>query len=485
MYILKSDKQPTKAELAPFLGHTLIAECLTAVDKTLVNGHIALEEVTGAVSGLRVFLMNPDVRKMYDMDESFAHDQFGLRIKLNIEQDIPKGEEDNIYDPSIYLGKLDQKPPAPHKQPKRSQSLRDKANKDASAVVAGAQPKPPKPPRKKPTVVQRPPKPPKPPIVKHPNPLQPPVVNAHVVPNPVKNEPQKQRVIAGGWRRGAGMMRGRGGKVVHRGRGKPLTPLDGLGSKVPVPKPVKPTDPKNPVPKVPPQKKKPVKKVKLNFKQPNFPPAPKFRLIKGHGLIPIPNPPINQYGDGVTHRPGGYGAGGKPIGTVTDNGACPSGFYELSLMRQHMEANLPGPLFKYGSVYDILKEFDINRKIFVRIYKNLVEVVVLKGVKEPELKVVAWILNHLIGTFFVNTPTPQDTAALKHIKNVTKETKSVEILKCMMKYLDDRFYPIHFVLATKHNMLGQPINAMVNSMTIGRLYKAYHNEGKRYDHMIL
>ena len=123
--------------------------------------------------------------------------------------------------------------------------------------------------------------------------------------------------------------------------------------------------------------------------------------------------------------------------------------------------------------------------IFVRIYKNLVEVVVLKGVKEAELKVVAWILNHLIGTFFVNTPTPSDTSALKHIKNVTKETKSMEILKCIQRYLDDRFYPIHFVLATKHNMMGQPVNAMTNSMTIGRLYKVYYNEGKTYDQIVL
>ena len=71
--------------------------------------------------------------------------------------------------------------------------------------------------------------------------------------------------------------------------------------------------------------------------------------------------------------------------------------------------------------------FNIDKLIYVRIYKHLIEIVLLKGVNESQVKTVAWILNHTIGTLHVNTPMPDDSAKLKHILNITNETESNNI----------------------------------------------------------
>ena len=118
-------------------------------------------------------------------------------------------------------------------------------------------------------------------------------------------------------------------------------------------------------------------------------------------------------------------------------------------------------------------------------YKQSVEVVLLKGVEEPSIKTAAWVLNHLVGTLHVNTPLPEDSAKLKHIHNVTTTSKSIEIFKSMLKYVDHRLFPIHFLLACKNATMGSTIVPGTNALTIGRIYKAFKSMNKSYSEMVL
>ena len=109
----------------------------------------------------------------------------------------------------------------------------------------------------------------------------------------------------------------------------------------------------------------------------------------------------------------------------------------------------------------------------------------MKGVEEPSIKTVAWVLNHLVGTLHVNTPLPEDSAKLKHICNVEPDTKSMEIFKSMLKYVDHRMFPIHFLLACKNATMGSTVVPSTNSLTIARIYKAFKSVNKSYSEMVL
>ena len=172
----------------------------------------------------------------------------------------------------------------------------------------------------------------------------------------------------------------------------------------------------------------------------------------------------------------------KEIGAYTVHHGVPPGYYDIALAEEKPKH---GPLFKYGSVYDILKEFNINEKIYVRVYKQGVETVFLKGVQEASIKTVAWILNHLIGTLFVNTPTPEDTSKLRHIFNVTEKSVSMDIMKAMLKHLDTTTFPLHYYLATKNAVMGSALLPNTNDLTVARVYKAFQGQNKEYQEMVL
>ena len=176
--------------------------------------------------------------------------------------------------------------------------------------------------------------------------------------------------------------------------------------------------------------------------------------------------------DGVDVRPRII-ASGKVDG-------CPPGFYELNLAMERLGQQSDGSLFKYAYTGDILKDFDINKAIFVRVTKTLIECVILNGVREWELKVLAYMLNHVVGPLLLNTPTGSDNSKLQHIYNVTNDSGSQEIFKSMVRHIDPNSYPVHFVLYAKFHVEGSSLmHQIISNHTIKRLLRAYKKRPRK------
>ena len=158
---------------------------------------------------------------------------------------------------------------------------------------------------------------------------------------------------------------------------------------------------------------------------------------------------------------------------------CPPGFYELNLSMERMKLEKE-PLFKYAYAGDVIKDFDINKLIYVRVCKTLIEAVVLQGVKEWELKVLGYMLNHVVGPLLVNIPTESDNAKLHHIYNVTNESASRDVFQSLSKNLNETAYPVHFVLYAKFHVEGSSLmNQIMSNHTIKRLLRAYKKERRK------
>ena len=88
------------------------------------------------------------------------------------------------------------------------------------------------------------------------------------------------------------------------------------------------------------------------------------------------------------------------------------------------------------------------------------------------MRVIAFMLNHVLGKFLVNTPLPEDSDKLKHILDVTKETKDVQVSTAIFKELDN--FPKHYVLYSDFNVGGSAIIPLIASTkTATRLLHAF------------
>ena len=131
-----------------------------------------------------------------------------------------------------------------------------------------------------------------------------------------------------------------------------------------------------------------------------------------------------------------------------------------------------GPLFKYAVGMDLIRDFNIRQNIWVRVTKTLIEVVVLENTRDFEIRVIAFMLNHVVGKFLVNTPIPEDSDKLKHILDVTNETKDVQLSNVIFKELDN--FPKHYVLYSDFNVGGSALIPLIASKkTTGRLLQAF------------
>ena len=147
---------------------------------------------------------------------------------------------------------------------------------------------------------------------------------------------------------------------------------------------------------------------------------------------------------------------------------------------QHLKQNFlkevkmgySGPLFKYAFIGDLIRDFDIKSHIWVRVTKSLIECVILQGTKDFEVRALAFMLNHVVGKFLVNTPVPQDAYKLKHILDVRNDTRDSDVAKSIFREIET--YPVHFVLYADFNVSGSAIMPLIASkQTAVRLADAY------------
>ena len=140
-------------------------------------------------------------------------------------------------------------------------------------------------------------------------------------------------------------------------------------------------------------------------------------------------------------------------------------------MREMKFAN-SGPLFRFAYIGDLIRDFDIKSHIWVRVTKSLIECVILKGTTDFEVRALAFMLNHVVGKFLINTPLPEDLYKLKHILDVTNDTRDSDVAKAMFSQIVN--YPVHFVLYADFNISDSALMPLIASrQTATRLVDAY------------
>jgi len=174
----------------------------------------------------------------------------------------------------------------------------------------------------------------------------------------------------------------------------------------------------------------------------------------------------------VDTRPRRAAVPGQVLGKSQYRG-CPPGFYELLMQKQLDEETDDGVLFKYVHAPDTLKDFDIQKSIYLRVALNMIECVVLRGVKPWELRVLGYMLNHVVGPILANLPTPDDNSKLRHIGDVTNKSSSKDVYEIIAKNIDENAYPMHFVISARFNVRHSPLMMKISSNhTIKRIVQA-------------
>ena len=132
------------------------------------------------------------------------------------------------------------------------------------------------------------------------------------------------------------------------------------------------------------------------------------------------------------------------------------------------------PLFKFGAPRDIITAFDIKEKIYVKVFKNLIECVVLEGSNQFDLAMLTWLLLHTEGHLFVNVPTPTEPKKLLHLHNVVRNDKVENVTSIITSSIT--LYPCHIVLQTKFQTYNSIFNSpVINKHGLARIYKQVRN----------
>ena len=143
---------------------------------------------------------------------------------------------------------------------------------------------------------------------------------------------------------------------------------------------------------------------------------------------------------------------GVPLSSSGKYDAMPVNWIELQHQRQLDEEGKASVLFKYVHEVDAITDYNIEHTIFVRVGTTMVEMIVFDKAREWHLHVAGYFLAHCVGELLVNNPTQSDTSALRHIFNITNDSKSKDVGQALKKNIDERNFPIHFVLNAKFNV---------------------------------
>ena len=134
------------------------------------------------------------------------------------------------------------------------------------------------------------------------------------------------------------------------------------------------------------------------------------------------------------------------------------------------------PMFRFGVPSDVISDLiNIKDKVLMKVYRNLVEFIVMEGVDEYNLAMAMWLVSHCQGHLFVNSPVPGDLKKLVHIANVTEKSKVRDLVASVARHLVK--YPTHFVLETTFDTANSLFGSMMlNRHSINRIYAAVKND---------
>ena len=105
------------------------------------------------------------------------------------------------------------------------------------------------------------------------------------------------------------------------------------------------------------------------------------------------------------------------------------------------------PLFRFGAPSDAMTDLiEIGSKVYVKVFRPLLEVIVHEGVTEADIRFIANLLLHANGPLFVNLPKPDDPSYLLQLGHVDEKTRIRDLQAAMTGALAGQTYPVHFVL---------------------------------------
>ena len=108
-------------------------------------------------------------------------------------------------------------------------------------------------------------------------------------------------------------------------------------------------------------------------------------------------------------------------------------------VRPKVKKPKPWPLFKYGTQADCMHEFQLKEKAYVRVFRNLIEIVFLKGVDSDTVAMIAFLICHVEANLYVNTPTEKD---YKHLAWYLKKSERFQMLRSSSRATSTGIRPI-------------------------------------------
>ena len=114
---------------------------------------------------------------------------------------------------------------------------------------------------------------------------------------------------------------------------------------------------------------------------------------------------------------------------------------------------------------------NIKDRVLFKVFTNLVEVILMKGVDEYDLAMAFWFLSHLEGHLFINLPSPDNPKKLVHLANVTKTSRISDLVHVVVGHLVR--YPTHLVFQSKFSTKGGVLtnDSVTNRAAIDKIYE--------------
>ena len=133
-------------------------------------------------------------------------------------------------------------------------------------------------------------------------------------------------------------------------------------------------------------------------------------------------------------------------------------------MRPQVKKKKDWPLFRFGTFKDCLNEFELKEKIYVRVFRNLLEAVILEGATSDLVATLAFLICHTESNLYVNSPKIDDAKHLVHIGMVSKDKRKISDVAKMITSNIQR-YPTHIVVETRFHL----DNSYLNSKHMNKL----------------
>ena len=130
------------------------------------------------------------------------------------------------------------------------------------------------------------------------------------------------------------------------------------------------------------------------------------------------------------------------------------------------------PLFRFGAARDLVTQMvNVKDRVLFKVFKNLIEIIIMKNVDENDIAMALWLLTHVSGHLFVNLPSQDNPKKLVHIANITKQSRISDLVHTVVGQLVK--FPTHLVLQAQFSTEGSIFTnkAVTNREALDKIYE--------------